>query len=92
MSFDNPPEETVINGYKFLMLSNACSEQYDVIFGGKKVAYIRLRHGSLTVNVPDIDGPIFFQHSFGNSQGQFFDETERKSFLELIQKKLSYRE
>jgi hypothetical protein len=62
----------------------ACPEQYDVYVEGEEIAYIRLRHGYLSVRVPDPAGEEIFGKCFGGDKGCFTSE-ERDFYLPLIQ-------
>jgi len=57
----------------------ACPEQYDAYLDGKKVGYLRLRHGSFTVTYPDVDGELIYEAS-PRGDG-IFDEDERDYYL-----------
>lgn len=46
--------------YRWEMTCKVCPEQYDVYNGKRLVAYVRFRHGILTVNCPDVDGEMVF--------------------------------
>lgn len=66
-----------------------CPEQYDVYRGEEQVAYVRLRWGYLTVEVPDVGGKLIYEHSFKNNwQGCFFSPIERKKYLCIVEKKI----
>ena len=69
----------LIHGYRLVKTCNACPEQYDVYAGNKMVAYMRLRHGSFTVEVPDCGGKLLFT-AFPKGDGMF-DDDERLYFL-----------
>jgi hypothetical protein len=73
---------------KKLIFHLTCSmfpEQYDVYYGSKKVAYVRLRFGSLTAEIPDVPGREVFCYSFENGfKGNFFDENERNIWLNKV--------
>lgn len=61
------------------MTCGACPEQYDVMLDGQKVAYLRLRHGSFTVNVPDCGGEMIY-HANPKGDGMFEDK-ERDYYI-----------
>ena len=70
------------NGY-------ACPEQYGVYNDdtNELVAYIRLRHGNLTVECPDCGGDLIYEHRFENDyKGCFDDDQERYEYLEEVSK------
>ena len=72
--------DIMIHGYR-LVGGGACPEQYDVLDSqGNQVAYLRLRHGSYTVSVPDVGGKILYQ-AFPQGDG-FFDDDERVKYLD----------
>lgn len=57
----------------------ACPEQYDAYRGGRKVGYLRLRHGHFTVRLHDSSGPLIFQATpMGDG---LFAEDERDEYL-----------
>lgn len=59
--------------------SDACPEQYDAIYGGERVGYLRLRHGHFTVECPDCGGtPVYIAHTRGDGS---FDDHERGAHL-----------
>lgn len=64
-----------------VLTSGACPEQYDAMLDGKKVGYLRLRHGTFRVDVPDCGGKTIYEAS-PNGDGCFTDE-ERDRFLSL---------
>lgn len=78
------------HGFKFILTCGACPEQYDVINGrGQKVAYIRLRWGTLSVSVPDVGGERIHEKIYNDScLGLFPDQEERENQLNLIADKL----
>lgn len=58
----------------------ACPEQYDAYLNGEKVGYLRLRHGSFTVQVPDPRGEYVYEaDTIGDG---IFDESEREYHLD----------
>lgn len=50
----------MIHGYRLQRTCSACPEQYDVYAGNDMIAYIRLRHGRLRVEVPDCGGDVVY--------------------------------
>lgn len=82
IEFDNPPEETRIGEYLFVLTCSACPEQYEVFRGDRQVAYLRLRGGAFTVEAPDVGGDLLLLHEFDDDlKGQFDDQDERMKFL-----------
>ena len=77
-----------INGLEFRMTCIACPEQYDVFDEeGIQVAYIRLRYGYLSVDIPDCDGETIYTHEFDDKwKGVFDNEEERFNYLYDIAK------
>ena len=73
--------EFPINGLMFRMTCGACPEQYDVYFGEAQVGYIRLRHGHLTVSVPDYGGDCVLETSDFQGDGLFSNSNERVLWL-----------
>jgi hypothetical protein len=57
----------------------ACPEQYDAYDGDEKVGYLRLRHGSFTVESPDCGGTLVYSASpLGDG---IFEDDERDYHL-----------
>ena len=74
---------------KFEKTCLACPEQYDVFLDGKQIAYIRLRHGNLSVNCPDVGGKEIYYHHFKDDlKGMFNNSEERKKYLGIIKKEI----
>lgn len=72
--------DIMIHGYRLVLTCGACPEQYDVLDSqGNQVAYLRLRHGSYTVTVPDVCGKVIYQ-AFPQGDG-LFDDDERVMYL-----------
>lgn len=74
--------QLLIEGYRLDPTCFACPEQYDVYDqAGTQVAYIRLRHGNLTVSCPDYGGIVVYS---ANPRGDgVFDSTERMHHLKI---------
>ncbi len=57
----------------------ACPEQYDALYSGHTVGYLRLRHGNFRVECPDIGGEEVYQ---ANPEGDgMFEDNERNFYL-----------
>lgn len=54
-------ENVDLGGYKLIMTSRACPEQYDVMYKGEMVAYLRLRNGRFSARVPDVSGELVYK-------------------------------
>lgn len=89
----NSSESIIIDGYLFHKTCDAWPEQYDVYRGKKQVAYVRLRWGSLTARVPDVDGELVYHKNYENDQakGYFYTQEERMEQLKKIVKILKGR-
>jgi hypothetical protein len=73
--------DIMIHGYRLMRTCGACPEQYDVLDSQENVvAYLRLRHGSYTVSVPDVGGKVIYQ-AFPQGDG-IFEDHERVKYLE----------
>lgn len=73
----------------FQLTCGACPEQYDVMYEGKLVGYVRLRWGSLTLECPDAGDNLVYEHSWSDTfKGAFEDDCERKDFLMTIREKI----
>jgi hypothetical protein len=72
-----------IKGYTLDQTCGACPEQYDVYVGygdnRQQVAYLRLRHGTFTVRVPNSIGELIYT-AYPKGDGCFMDD-ERKLYL-----------
>lgn len=78
----NAPKNITIAGLLFKLTCSACPEQYDVFDGDKKIGYVRLRHGSLSVDNEVIEKGIWHTDSV-HGDGEF-DDQERPYFLAKI--------
>ena len=79
-----PEKETFyIEGLEFRMTCIGCPEQYDVFDSdGVQVAYVRLRHGYLSVEVPDCGGETVYTHQFIEKMlGCFKNDKQRMRYL-----------
>lgn len=78
-------EDIKIKGLTFVQTCFACPEQYDVYDGDRQVGYVRLRHGYLTCEYPDVGGEEIYSakimNSAGADAGVFDDDTLRKECL-----------
>lgn len=84
-----------IDGLLFKQTCFACPEQYDVYQGDKKVAYVHLRHGHLSLSNADISEDWFNVEADNNSilksyylvgDDWFDDDNERVFYLTLFAK------
>ena len=65
---------------KLVLTCGACPEQYDAFNDGKKVGYLRLRHGVFYVECPDVGGEEVYE-AFPNGDGMF-EADERDKYLD----------
>lgn len=78
------PNELYINGLQFYRTGYMCPEQWDVFEvakgkynTNKLVGYVRLRHGQLSADVPDVRGEeVYYTHQL-RGDGCFDDNEER---------------
>lgn len=57
----------------------ACPEQYDALYDGKEVGYLRLRHGHFNVQCPNVGGEsVYAADPIGDG---CFDSEEREFYL-----------
>lgn len=63
--------------YKLVKTCNASPEQYDVYKDDKQVAYIRVRHGIMRVDVPNCGGETVYRTLDFQGNGSFSDPKER---------------
>lgn len=64
---------------RFKMIGSAFPEQYDVFLGDQRVAYLRLRHGRLRVDCPDVGGETVYETTQLEGSG-FFDTQEERDY------------
>lgn len=65
-----------------ITLVQTCStapEQYDALLAGRRVGYLRLRHGHFTVKCPNATGTLVYE-AWPEGDGAF-DDDERDGFL-----------
>jgi hypothetical protein len=61
------------------MTCAACPEQYEAFMGAQQVGYLRLRHGTFRVDVPDAGGRcVYAAETIGDGE---FEDTEREYHL-----------
>ena len=68
-----------VNDIGLIMTCVSCPEQYDAYYHHKKIAYLRLRHGTFTVRVPDEAGEVVYCVE-PDGDGMFTDR-ERQHYL-----------
>lgn len=61
------------------LIGDAYPEQYEAFLDGERVGYLRLRHGSFTVEFPDCGGETIYEAS-PRGLGRF-EEDERDYYL-----------
>ena len=82
--------ELYIHGYRLVRTCSACPEQYDVYDQkGTQCAYIRLRHGMLRVDVPDV-GHTIFSTTQVRGDGSFSDDERFEMLNECIEKMIKW--
>lgn len=69
-----------IEGLDLVRISSMCPEQYDVYEGNKQVAYLRVRFGHFTVDMPDAGDETVYKTAI-KGDGEFESE-ERQEQLE----------
>lgn len=81
-----------IGNYKFEMTCVACPEQYDVFDkDGNKVAYVRLRWGSLTACYLEVTGEyLIYSTVIDGPGGCFNSEAERQYYLNRIARRIAH--
>jgi len=85
--YENNAPGYVFDNLSFLCTCGACPEQYDVVLLKDdqrfQVGYVRLRHGRLRAECPDVYGKEVYPCSFDDDwKGCFDDEEERLEYLE----------
>ena len=79
--------------FEIYCTSSACPEQYDVIWRGLQVGYLRLRHGIFKVEYPTVDGVTLFEDTIEDGDGMFESDEQRYLYLgaafEVITTKLN---
>lgn len=79
-----------IDGLRFVLTCSACPEQYDVFKGDEQIAYVRYRHGSLTVETPDCGERLVLHTDIGDLG--ILSDAERAKILPAIAAILSVSE
>lgn len=69
-----------IDDIQLVPLCGACPEDYDAKLNGEQVGYLRLRHGSFTVEYPDVGGKLLY-HQYPDGDG-IFTLDERDFYLD----------
>lgn len=64
---------------KLILTCGGCPEQYDAVLDGKVVGYLRLRHGSFRVDVPECGGETIYEANPEGDGG--FEPHERDYYL-----------
>jgi len=87
LGYESNPPDYVFDNLEFIGTCGACPEQYDVVLLKNdqrfQVGYVRLRHGRLRVECPDVWGKEVYSCSFDDDwKGRFDDEEERLDYLE----------
>lgn len=78
--------EISVNDIVLKQTCGACPEQYDAMYHGVQVGYLRLRHGEFSVSCPDSRwacGEIpaeTVMYANPNGDGEFYDD-EREHYL-----------
>lgn len=72
------PDERYILGCKLILTCGACPEQYDVLFEGKNIGYLRLRHGRFYAEYVPTREIVYEGYPKGDG---IFDEDERDEQL-----------
>lgn len=65
----------------FIQTCSAFPEQYDVLYNGKTVGYIRLRWGNMYVECPDVGGELVYEAQPEEGFGDFHTDEEREYYL-----------
>lgn len=82
---EGPLSTREIGGLVFERTCTWAPEQYDVRSGDRVVAYVRLRWGALTVEMPGpCDELVYVRHFDDRYQGAFPDEPVRTYYLQVI--------
>lgn len=76
--FGNEPENFEINGFTLIRTCWACPEQYDALFRGQEIGYLRLRHGHFYCEYTPTDKRVFEAQPNGDG---IFDDDEREEYL-----------
>lgn len=89
----NGPRNLHISGLFFKCTCFSCPEQYDVFTAaGEQVGYVRLRHGSLYAEYPDVGGECVYDTEAFAGDGSFLDDKERIFHLTKIADALMAKE
>jgi len=89
----NGPRNLHISGLFFKCTCSPCPERYDVFTAaGEQVGYVRLRHGSLYAEYPDVGGECVYDTEAFAGDGSFLDDKERIYHLTKIADALMTKE
>ena len=88
--YSDDRDDVIIDRYRFHQTCFACPEQYDMFLDGTEIltGYVRLRHGNLSFEFPNVRGETLFFHKFSEPLGIFENEEERMKYLNIIVKTL----
>jgi hypothetical protein len=79
LSTSEPKQSVSPGAIRLVQTCGACPEQYDAFIGETKVGYLRLRHGTFRVDVPDCcEETIFEAEPEGDG---IFEAGEREGYL-----------
>lgn len=73
------------------MTCGACPEQYDAMLDGKRVGYLRLRHGYFYAAVPDVGGETVYE-SYPKGDGMFEDDERTTELNNALKAIIDYHE
>lgn len=77
------------NGLRLELTCGACPEQYDVFKDDRIVGYLRLRHGTFTVDYPNVSGVEIYSAD-PNGDGTF-DADERLNYMAKAMRAILYQ-
>lgn len=81
-----------IDKFLFELTCPAFPEQYDVFKNDEQVGYVRLRHGWLFLDYPDVGQERLLSHHFAdNYQGSFDNDEQREAWLKVCTILLDYK-
>jgi hypothetical protein len=82
--------EIHLSGLKFVEIGPQSPEQYDVLFEGRTIGYVRYRSGYLSGEYPDVGVECIFERELAHQTGQMTDR-ERGRWLPKIARRLRRR-
>lgn len=69
---------------KLVPLCGSCPEDYDAYWQGKRIGYLRLRHGYFRASCPDVSGDLVYHVYVGDELDHFPSELRNHYISEAL--------